>query len=96
MATIKEVFQQTVKAELAKSNGTKWGAKESVAVILALIADETGGPDADPSGFDAEFVEAITKVVNPSAFAQSLESAELLKRVGRGEKVKSALMDFGK
>lgn len=89
---IKEVFQTEVKAQLAKSNGTKWGNDESVAVIMALITDETG---SDDTAKNAEFVEAVKKVVNPSAFAQALEGAKMLKRVGRGEKVKSTLMDFG-
>jgi len=98
---IKEVFQKTVVAELAKSNGTKWGVDESVAVILALIVDNTGEPAVAE---DKEFVAAIKEVVNPSQFAQKLENADnpevkgakMLKRQGRGEKVKSALLSFGK
>lgn len=90
--TIKDVFQASVKAELAKSNGTKWGNDESVNVILALIADNVGGDDCSK---DSEFVAAIKKVVNPSAFAQALESKDMLKRATKGERTKSALMDFG-
>ena len=94
---IRDVFQSAVKAELAKSNGTKWGNDESVNVILALFCDNVG---EDSMAQDAEFVAAIKKVVNPSAFAQSLESTKIdgkamLTRQSRGAKTKSALMDFG-
>lgn len=92
---IKDVFQASVKAELAKSNGTKWGNDESVNVILSLIADNVGSDDCSK---DTEFVAAIKKVVNPSAFAQALEGMKppMLTRQSRGAKTKSALMDFGK
>lgn len=91
---IKEVFQAAVKTELAKSNNSKWGADESLAVIIALFVDETGEPAiAD----NAELVAAIKTVINPSQFAQALESAKppMLVRSGRKERTKNALLDFG-
>lgn len=98
---VKEVFQKSVLAQLAKNNNTKWGAEESVAVIIDLLVDNTG---AEELREDAELVQAIKKVVNPSQFAQSLESTDnpanpkekLLKRAGRGAKTKDALLMFGK
>lgn len=97
---VKDVFQATVKSELAKSNSSKWGAEESLAVIMALLADETGEPKyLATEGQDlidiSPIKDAIKTVINPSQFAQALESQEMLKRTGRAAKVKNALLDFG-
>lgn len=89
---VKDVFQATVKSELAKSNSSKWGAEESLAVIIALIVDETGAPEMAEN---KELVAAIKTVINPSQFAQALESQKMLVRTGRAAKVKNALLDFG-
>lgn len=92
MTAIKEVFQAAVKTELAKSNNSKWGAEESLAVIIALLIDETGAPEI---ASNEELKAAIKTVINPSQFAQGLESAKMLTRTGRAAKAKNALMDFG-
>lgn len=91
---IKDVFQAAVKAELAKSNNSKWGADESLGVVMALIIDETG---AEEIGENAELKAAIKTVINPSQFAQALESSKppMLVRTGKKERVKNALLDFG-
>lgn len=101
MTAIKEVFQAAVKTELAKSNNSKWGAEESLAVIMALLADETGETKyLATEGQDlvdiAPIRDAIKTVINPSQFAQGLESAKMLTRTGRAAKAKNALMDFGR
>lgn len=92
MAT-KEVFQKAVAEQLAKTNKSKWGAEESLAVIVALIIDETGAPEIAEN---AELVGAIKEVINPSQFAQKLESANLLTRTGKRAKAASLLDGFGK
>lgn len=95
---VKDVFQAAVKTELAKSNNSKWGAEESLAVIKAMLIDETGAPemfDKDEKGEPSELEKAIKLVINPSQFAQVLESQEMLTRTGRAKKTKSALLDFG-
>lgn len=89
---VKDTFQAAVKTELAKSNGSKWGAEESLAVIMALIIDETG---AEEIGENEELKGAIKTVINPSQFAQALESQKMLTRSGRKERTKNALLDFG-
>lgn len=89
---VKEVFQASVKAELAKSNNSKWGADESLAVIMALLVDNTGAPELAE---DEELKAAIKTVINPSQFAQALESQKMLMRSGRKERIKNALLDFG-
>lgn len=100
---IKETFQAAVIVALAKSNGSKWGVEESLDVIKALYCDDTGSELKDLEE-NKELWDAIKEVVNPSQFAQKLENADnpeipgakMLKRAGRGEKVKSALLSFGK
>lgn len=89
---VKETFQAAVKAELAKSNASKWGSEESLGVIMALLVDETGAPELLEN---KELAAAIKTVINPSQFAQALESQDMLKRTGRKERVKNALLDFG-
>lgn len=89
---VKDVFQAAVKTELAKSNNSKWGAEESLAVIVALIIDETGEPAVAEN---SELLGAIKTVINPSQFAQALESQKMLTRTGRAAKAKNALLDFG-
>lgn len=89
---VKDVFQASVKTELAKSNGSKWGADESLNVIIALFIDETGEPAIAEN---KELVAAIKTVINPSQFAQALEAQKMLVRSGKKERTKNALLDFG-
>lgn len=91
---ITETFQNAVKAELAKSNGSKWGVEESLNVIKALYCDDTGSELSDLEA-NKELWEAVKLVINPSQFAQSLEAEKMLVRNGRKERVKSALLKFG-
>lgn len=91
---VKDIFQASVKAELAKSNNSKWGAEESLAVIMALIVDETGAPEIAEN---EELKAAIKTVINPSQFAQALESEKppMLVRTGGKKRMKNPLLDFG-
>lgn len=67
---IDQIFRTTVAAQVEAGNHARWGNDESVAVIRAL-ADVAFGDLNE--GFDA--IEArVAQVVNPSAFAQSLET----------------------
>lgn len=91
---IKGTFQAAVKAELAKSNSSKWGVDESLNVIKALYCDDTG---SEPKDLEAnkELWDAVKTVINPSQFAQALEAQKMLVRSGKKERTKNALLDFG-
>ena len=71
-AMLAEAFKTSVRKAVAKGNHARWGEAESVAVVSdmtdALMSDE----DASAEGFDC-IRGYVAKVVNPSAFAQSLD-----------------------
>lgn len=67
-----EAFKVSVRKFVAQNNHSKWGESESVGVISDMVDAMTSDDDAMNEGFDA--IRAfVAKVVNPSAFAQSLE-----------------------
>ena len=86
-----EMFAQTVKNRINGDKNHGWGVDDSVEVIMAVVATETGTEVKD-----IESIRGLIKaVVNPSAFRQQLETKELLnKSVGKAKnKGISSLLD---
>ena len=69
---INETFKTLVRQQVAKGGGTRWGEAESTEVIAGLVDLLVTNEDASTEGFDA-IREKVSRVVNPSAFAQVLE-----------------------
>lgn len=97
--TAKEICQKTIAARINGDKKHGWGVNDSLAVIVALISNETGEAygekDKDGNVFGAELIAKIKEVVNPSQFRQKLESANLLdKSPDKAAKVESMLADF--
>lgn len=69
---IKDTFKTVVRQQVAKGGKVRWGEAESLAVIEALVEVMMSNADAQADGFDAIRVN-VAQVVNPSAFAQTLE-----------------------
>jgi hypothetical protein len=94
MPNVKEVFQTAVKHRINGDRKHGWGVDDSQAVIIALIADETGGDVKDIEA-NKEFCAALKEVINPSQFRQKLESAKILdKAPTREQRVDNLLADF--
>lgn len=74
MSTPKETFQTAVKAQINGDRKHGWGVEDSLAIIIALLADETGATADDIKKDSAEMVACIKSVINPSAFRQKLEA----------------------
>lgn len=72
MATLKEMFQEAVKAAIGEDRNHGWGVDDSCEVIETLIAEEMGEGKV-PS---EELMRFIKMVVNPSAFRQKLEETK--------------------
>ena len=70
---VSETFKSAVRAEVAKGNHARWGERESVNVIEALFGLSESDADVQAEGFDA-IRDKVAEVVNPSAFAQKLET----------------------
>ena len=83
-----ETFQASVKEQINGNKEHGWGGKDSMAVIAACIKAESG-KDASK-----EILEAISLVVNPSAFRQTLEKQGMLNKGGEKARVKSAFAQF--
>jgi hypothetical protein len=75
-----EKFQEQIKTQINGDKNHGWGADDSVAVILAVVAEETGTDVSDLSGI----IPLIKAVVNPSQFRQSLESKSILNKAASG------------
>jgi hypothetical protein len=69
MATPSETYKATIKAQINGDKSHGWGVKDSMAVIAALWAEETG------DAFPEEIRKLVESVVNPSQFRQKLEAA---------------------
>lgn len=72
LAEIKDTFKTVVRQQVAKGGKVRWGEAESLAVIEALCDVLLTNEDAGADGFDAIRAN-VGQVVNPSAFAQTLE-----------------------
>ena len=71
-AMLAETFKVSVRKFVAQGNHAKWGEAESVGVISDMTDALMSDKDASAEGFDA--IRAfVAKVVNPSAFAQTLD-----------------------
>lgn len=70
--TAQETFQTLVKEALSLHGNNKWGSDHSMHVINGLYAIECGAEAKDMAETDA--AKLAKKVVNPSAFAQWMES----------------------
>lgn len=92
MASVKEVFQRAVKERINGNKDHGWGVEDSLSVIIALVADNAGVEPKDLEA-DPEFISAIRKVVNPSAFRQTLENAEILSKAGKAKRKASNLLE---
>jgi hypothetical protein len=75
MEKVATVRRDTVRAQVARGNHSRWGGAESVAVIEELVSLLVSDEEVGAEGFDA-IREAVTEVVNPSAFAQVLEKLD--------------------
>lgn len=96
MANLKETFQAAVAARIKGNKEHGWGNEDSLAVILALIADNAGCEIKELED-DKAFSGAIRSVINPSAFRQKLESKGALnKSKSTREKADDLLADFMK
>jgi hypothetical protein len=71
-AMLAEAFKTSVRKFVAQGNHTKWGEAESVGVISDMVEALMSDEDASAEGFDA-IHSRVAKVVNPSAFAQTLD-----------------------
>lgn len=91
MASVKEVFQKAVKARINGNKDHGWGVEDSLRVIIALVADNAGVEPEDLEA-DPEFIEAIRQVINPSAFRQRLENANILNKGSKVERRASQLL----
>lgn len=91
------VFQQTVKSQINGDKKHGWGVEDSLEVIIALIAEETGATVADLKEASAKLIEEIRLVVNPSQFRQRLETAGSLEKteVKRNKTLKGVLDGLG-
>lgn len=78
MSTPKEVVQRSIKAQINGDTSHGWGVEDSLAVILAVIEDNTGTSIETMRKDDSEFVNALKSMINPSQVRQSLETAKLL------------------
>jgi hypothetical protein len=92
MASVKDVFQKAVKERINGDKDHGWGVEDSLSVIIALVADNAGVEPQDLEA-DLEFIGAIRSVVNPSAFRQKLESAEILSKEGKTKRKASKLLE---
>jgi len=67
-----DAFKVSVRKFVKAGNHAKWGEAESVGVISDMTDAMVSDDDALNEGFDA--IRAfVAKVVNPSAFAQTLD-----------------------
>lgn len=82
---ILEAFQEAVKSQIGDNRNHGWGAKDSMAVIDAVVAADASeeieklvkeGKQPGAYSLSAEATEFIEQVINPSAFRQKLESAK--------------------
>lgn len=71
-----EAFQNAIKTAINGDKNHGWGANDSLAVIMAVIAEETGTSKEDLQGIEP----LIKAVINPSAFRQTLESKGVLNK----------------
>lgn len=90
---VKETFQKAVKARINGDKQHGWGVDDSLAVIVALLEDETG--QANYPAANPDLIAAFKEVINPSQFRQKMETAGFLaKSEGKAAKVNALLADF--
>ena len=96
-----KAFQAAVKVALETYGKNTWGQKHSIYVIAAMIADDQGAPVEDILLESKEtkaltpMMEQISRVVNPSAFAQWLDKhVKGFKREKQGEKLATKFASF--
>jgi len=82
MATLNEAFQNAVKSRIGGNKKHGWGNDDSVEVILAVVAEETGTDKADLQNL----LPFIKVIVNPSSFRQALESTGVLEKTESGKR----------
>jgi hypothetical protein len=97
--TTKETAQKAIAKAINGDKNHGWGIDDSLAVIIALLREETGemygDKDKDGVVIGADLLASIKQVINPSQFRQRLESAKLLnEQPKRAAKVESLLADF--
>lgn len=73
MNKVTEAFRKAVEAQVVKGGRRTWGADDSCAVIESLVDCLINEKEVASEGYDA-IADRVKKVVNPSAFAQVLES----------------------
>ena len=84
-----EAAQAAIKARIAGNKNHGWGVEDSYAVVLAIVACETG---AEPKDLDSpEFGALIKQLINPSQFRQKLETANVLEKTLTTRKAANSL-----
>lgn len=74
--TIAEAFKASVRDSVAKGNHARWGEVESTQAISAVVkaaAIESGLDETEATALADNIYPFVKRVVNPSAFAQSLD-----------------------
>lgn len=84
-----EAAKQAIKAQVEKNAKKGWGNDDSLRVIIAVIANETGANISELG----EIGEIIKPLINPSAFRQSLEKAGILEK-SQNEVKKTAIKNL--
>lgn len=87
MATNNEAWQSAVKAQINGDKQHGWGQQDSIAVIQAVLCNETGSSAEDLKPLMA----LIEPLVNPSAFRQKLESQGVLAKSEKKQREKNAI-----
>lgn len=87
------VLQATIDAQIGGNKDHGWGAKDSLAVIENIVAEDAALSkcgDVVKYSLSDEAMRMIAEVINPSAFRQQLEKA---KRLNKSENVRKAGLD---
>jgi hypothetical protein len=94
-STPAQVLNRAIKARISSDKEHGWGIEDSLEVILALIADDSGADVKDIKEANASFVACIREVINPSQFRQKLGTANILNKAEkRKEKSKDLLAEY--
>ena len=87
------VLQATIDAQIAGDKNHGWGAKDSMAVVENIVAEDAALSkvgDVTKYVLSEEATRMIAEVINPSAFRQQLEKA---KRLNKSENVRKPGLD---
>ena len=86
-----ETFEASVETQINSDKQHGWGAKDSLNVVRDILAEFASEYTAAQPEIIEAVDTAISKVINPSAFRQKLESKGML-----AENQRSVKATFGK